>query len=339
MTSPESPSGVATEATPASGESAPLRATWSEKLPEGPWCPDEWLGHLNLVAPGLRAPDGRHEPGERLGARATSAQWSLLVASRRGRLHAHRGEHREDAGMVLTFAGGWCAAVADGAGSAKWSRLGSAIATHAATHTLREALQSANASPVELPAAMQQAGEAANRAMRRFAELAGLTHRELRTTLLIAAAYGAQIATLQVGDGAVALLQSTGTALLPHQGDSGEFSGEVTHFLPDDGAVERLSASLAVTDAAPICALLLATDGVEDPWYPLTRHAPALFAQINDGVDDGNAVAAGVTQSLRGPVLHAADPVHALMDWLAFEKRGENDDRTLFVAWVSSPSV
>ncbi len=268
-----------------------------------------------------------------------SAHRSLLIGSRRGRLHAHRGEHREDAGVVLTFAGGWCAAVADGAGSARWSRLGSAIATHVASHALRDALAHGRAPADALPAAISHAGESANRAMRRFAELADLSLRDLRTTLLVAAEHASRIATVQVGDGVVTLLGADHTVHLPHSGDAGDFSGEVTHFLPDDGAVERLGASLAVHDASAIHALLLATDGVEDPWYPFSRHAPALFSQMESGVNDTNAGAAGMTQAMRGAVLHAADPVHALMEWLAFEKRGENDDRTLFVAWVSSPSV
>lgn len=343
MTSPNpsSPpsSDVANDAASALTEPAPPRATWSEKLPEGPWCPDEWVEHLDAVAPGLRPPDGQYAPVEATGTRATSAHWSLLVASRRGRLHAHRGEHREDAGTTLTFSGGWCAAVADGAGSAKWSRLGSAIATHVATHALREALGHGSAAADALPTAMTHAGTAANNAMRQFAERTGLALRDLRTTLLVAAAHGSRLATLQVGDGAIALLRTDHSALMPHVGDSGEFSGEVTHFLPDDGAVERLGASLVMHDASGFRALLLATDGVEDPWYPLARHATALFEQISRGVDDDNAGAAGVTQGTRGAVLHAPDPVHALMQWLAFEKRGENDDRTLFVAWVSSPSV
>jgi hypothetical protein len=33
-------------------------------------------------------------------------------------------------------------------------------------------------------------------------------------------------------------------------------------------------------------------------------------------------------------VLRAADPVQSLADWLAFEKRGENDDRTLCLAFT-----
>lgn len=316
-----------------------MRATWATKPPEAPWCPAEWLEHLAAVAPGLQPPDATHEPIEATGTRARSATWSLLLASRRGRLHAHRGEHREDAGAMLTFAGGWCAAVADGAGSASWSRLGSAIATHAVTHALRESLLHGSAPASALSDALDQAASAADAAMRRFASSCGLALRDLRTTLLVVVSHGGQLASMQVGDGAMAMLVDNQPLLMPHAGDSGEFSGEVTHFLPDDGAVERLRASRLVHAPRAWSSIIIASDGVDDPWYPFARHAPTLVAQLRDGVRDDNALAAGVTQSMRGPVLGANDPVHALMEWLAFEKRGENDDRTLFVAWVSSPSA
>ncbi len=320
-------------------EAPPVRATWSARAPEGPWCPDEWLPHLDAVAPGLRPPAETQEQVEATGTRAASAGWSLLLAARRGRLHAHRGEHREDAGTVLTFSGGWCAAVADGAGSATYSRLGSAIATHAATHALRDAVQHGTAPAAALEHALDVAARAANDSMRRFAQLTSLALRDLRTTLLLVVWHAGRVGSLQVGDGAIAMLAADDRVTLPHLGDSGDFSGEVTHFLPDDGAIERLLTSRTVQPTADVTGILLASDGVEDPWYPFARNAAPLLVQLRHGVHDTNASTAGVTQSMRGPVLAAADPVHALIEWLAFEKRGENDDRTLFVAWASSPSV
>ncbi len=347
MTSPDTPAGLvpdsATLGAPSGGsptiEPAPVRATWSTRAPEGPWCLDEWLPHLDAVAPGLRPPEGTQEPVEATGTRAAAPGWSLLLAARRGRLHAHRGEHREDAGTLLTFSGGWCAAVADGAGSATFSRLGSAIAAHAATHALRDALQHGHAPAASLEQALDVAARAANDAMRRFAQLAGVALRDLRTTLLLVVSHAGRIGSLQVGDGAIALLDRNDRVTLPHPGDSGDFSGEVTHFLPDDGAVERLLASRTVQANADVAGILVASDGVEDPWYPFARNAAPLLAQLRQGVHDANAATAGVTHAMRGPVLDAADPVHSLMEWLAFEKRGENDDRTLFVAWASSPSA
>jgi len=311
----------------------PPRPIWTVTPPSVPWCPDEWSAHLDAVAPGLVRPDQHGPLAEATGMRASRDGWSLLVASRRGRLHAHRGDHREDAGQMLLFDHGWCAAVADGAGSATYSRLGASIATHVATHAVREALQHGQANraePALLGRALESGATAANHALREFATRCGLALRDLRTTLLVAALHGGRVGLLQVGDGASAWLDADGTVSQPLSGPITEFSGEVAHFLPDDGAIEQLVQSLVVRDASACAALVLATDGVEDPWYPFTRHAGPLYTQLLQGLDE-SATSAGVTSSHRASVLHAPDPVHALIEWLAFEKRGENDDRTLCV--------
>jgi serine/threonine protein phosphatase PrpC len=54
----------------------------------------------------------------------------MLAASQRGRSHAHKGDAREDDFFIATGEG-WCIAiVADGAGSAKYSRYGSQLICH-----------------------------------------------------------------------------------------------------------------------------------------------------------------------------------------------------------------
>lgn len=325
----------------------PPRAAWSAKPPDGPWCPPEWLDALAAAAPGL-APLREHAPeGELQGMVATSGGWQLLAASRRGRLHAHRGEHREDAAAVATHARGWCAAVADGAGSARFSRLGAAIATHVAAHAIADRL----AAGQPMDEALRAGAEATDAALQRFREATGLARRDLRTTLLVACTDGTRLGTLQVGDGATVLLLADGGTVRPHAGDSGDFSGEVTHFLPDEGALAQLVASAAVHDAGAVHGVLMATDGIEDPFYPLPRHAPALFAQVAGAPAGGTAPAEvnGVAAVGHGVALASADPVAALGAWMGFEKRGENDDRTLFIArqrtvpwtaaWAPSPSA
>lgn len=312
---------------------------WTANVPPAPWCPDAWREALEAVAPGLftigsasshTAPDGvTASYHEAAGSRLTGDGWSLVLASRRGRLHAHRGEHREDAGALLHFAAGWVAAVADGAGSAPWSRLGSAIATHVVTHALRDRLDHGKAPAAQLAPALRDASLATHAAMRRFADLVSIAPKELRTTLLAAVRHGDAIGVLQVGDGAMALRRTDGTLIHPHAAATGDFSGEVTHFLPDDGAVEQLIASAGVHDARQISAVLIASDGVEDPWYPFTRHATTLFDVLTRGASDAAVLPTGLVPAWRDAVADAADPVHALAEWLAFEKRGENDDRTL----------
>lgn len=316
----------------------PSRPVWTTQVPETPWCPEAWREHLEAVAPGLFESGSASVPargargasyGEAIGSRLTSDGWSLVLSSRRGRLHAHRGEHREDAGALLHFADGWVAAVADGAGSAPWSRLGSALATHVVTHALREALQHGRAPALPLLPALREASAATQRAMRQFADAAGIPYKALRTTLLVVAWHGHAIGVLQVGDGAMVLRRTDGTLVHPHAAATGDFSGEVTHFLPDDGALEELVESAAVHGADEVMAVLIASDGVEDPWYPFTRHATTLFEALTRGAPDAAVLPSGLIPAWPGSVTQAADPVHALAEWLAFEKRGENDDRTL----------
>jgi Protein phosphatase 2C len=312
-------------------------------LPTAPWCPDEWRAHLDAIAPGLGVTGMAAAHHEATGARMTADGWSLLLGSRRGRLHAHRGEHREDAGHLVHFAQGWCAAVADGAGSATYSRLGSAIATFTVAHELREAVQHGRAAREALGPAMRHAAQLVNDRMRDFAARAGIALRDLRTTLLVAAWHQGLLAVMQVGDGAMAVIHTDGTLSHPFAAATGDFSGEVAHFLPDDGALDVLQSSLQTQSGDQTIGVLLATDGVEDPWYPFTRHARALVDTLAVGPSDRTPLPASLVPAWNASVLEAADPVHALTEWLAFEKRGENDDRTLCLAtaaaFAASPSV
>lgn len=328
----------------------PPRPVWTAVTPSVPWCPDKWRDHLEAIAPGITLVHGAPPHEESIGTHAVHNGWDVLLASRRGRLHAHRGEHREDAGTVLLCEHGWCAAVADGAGSAPYSRLGAAIAVHAVTHALRELLQASPRAADVLPATALHAGlltAASNvqQAMQAFADRTGCAPRALRTTLLVAALHHDDIGLLQVGDGGIIWLHDDGRTSQPMQGDAGEFSGEVAHFLPDAGALARLQQSVLVQPAAGCAAVLLASDGVEDPWYPLPRHAATLYQQLQHGVSCEHPTAAGVSPARTMKVLNTPDPVRALIEWLSFEKRGENDDRTLCVArregstWAPSAAV
>ncbi|WP_145979034.1 PP2C family serine/threonine-protein phosphatase [Gemmatimonas phototrophica] len=323
-------------AAPPTAAAEPPRAIWNSVTPTAPWCPDEWRDHLDAVAPGLFTSGSAAAAHEATGVRMSADGWSLLLASRRGRLHAHRGEHREDAGHLVHFAGGWCAAVADGAGSATYSRLGSAIATFTVTHELRDAVQHGRAAREALGPAMRHAAQLVNDRMRDFAARVGIALRDLRTTLLVAAWHQGMLAVMQVGDGAIAIVHTDGALSHPFAAATGDFSGEVAHFLPDDGALDVLQSSLRTQPGDHVTGVLLASDGVEDPWYPFTRHARALVATLANGTTDTTPLPTALTPVFTDSVLQAADPVHALTEWLAFEKRGENDDRTLCMATAAA---
>ena len=313
------------ETPPTVADEPPTRPTWATKPPGVPWCPVEWSTHLSAF-------DRRDalEAVEVATRHVAHGDWQIVAASRRGRLHAHRGEHREDAVAVRATVDGWCGAVADGAGSAPYSRIGALIATQAFCDTFAAAT-----GPLEARATAS--ASACYLALRNFAVATGLAPRDLRTTLLAVAVSSQHVVSLHVGDGGLVLRHADGTVLLPHEGDAGEFSGEVMHFLPDDGSEQRLLASVTVRPIAGLQAVLLATDGIEDPWYPLARNAPRLFGSLHSlGTTDAEQIreAIGVQWTWNGSVLGSAAAGTAMGEWLTFEKRGENDDRTLLVAYL-----
>lgn len=314
---------------PASLPLPPPRAVWSVRAPAAPWCPDEWHAALEAIAPGLLAATAPAVHEEAMGTAVAHGAWHLVLASRRGRLHAHRGEHREDAGAMGTLDGGWVVAVADGAGSAAWSRLGSAIATHVVTRTFALRVLDGRAPASMLAPALRDAARDAYEALRTFADACQIAPRELRTTLLVVALHAGHVGVLQVGDGAMALRDRDGALVHPHTAATGDFSGEVAHFLPDEGSLPVLLASLQVHAADTVDAVVLATDGVEDPWYPFTRRGAALFDVLQHGCADVATLPDGLQLAHSDSVTDQADPARALAEWLAFEKRGENDDRTL----------
>jgi hypothetical protein len=252
-------------------------------------------------------------------------------------VHAHQGTHREDAYAVAADGPTLVAVVSDGAGSARFSRVGAEVTCREVVRAAREALAADPArAPDALGRALSAGVAAACAALRALAERAGVAPRDFRCTALAVAVHddgggAGALAAVQVGDGVIAVRTPDGGARMLGQGDGGEFSGEVSCFVPDPCADGRPPAvhALALADVADV---LVATDGVEDPFYPLARTGPALFAQLRDGVADGAALADFQRQPAHGPVLGpgvaAGEAAERLLAWLAFEKRGENDDRT-----------
>jgi serine/threonine protein phosphatase PrpC len=299
--------------------------TWVDRPLAEPWWPAGW-GPAPVWVPEA-AQDVRQVA---LGA---ADGWQAVGASRRGRLHAHRGAAREDAIELARVGPLAVAVVADGAGSRPLSRIGAALACRAATEALAaRALDPVTADSLRaaLAAALHRAGDA----LRTLAAAHGAAPADLRTTLLVGvvavAPQGSWLGAAQIGDGTVAVEATDGSVRLLTAGDSGAFAGEVSHFLPDAGAAEHGAARVTVEPLGTARALLLCSDGVDDCFYPIPRLGPLMLAQLREGVTEG---APGFVQRPSGPVLRADDPAAALAEWLSYEKRGENDDRTLALLW------
>jgi hypothetical protein len=326
----------------------PKPATWTVRAPIDAWCPTEveqalgavltveqrarLLARRDAVAahPTAAVDERSHSHAEHV----RTAQWQAVAAARRGRRHAHVGAWCEDASFCALTEQRGVLVVADGAGSAAWSRLGSAIAVDAVGLALRDA-------SALTEDAVLLAIERAVTLLRSCAEAMKVAPRLLRTTLLAVAWERAadgeiRVVTSQVGDGMLVLAHADGRITQPSIGDAGEWSGEVHCFLPDDETMSRARAATRSYTVSDLAAVLLVTDGVEDALYPFPRHAPSLLSQLVHGVQ--HPLTGLTAQALMPSVLNASDPGSALLDWLGFEKRGENDDRTLAVALHHSAS-
>lgn len=271
----------------------------------------------------------------------------MWAASRRGRSHAHAAKPRDDA-FALGSAGGWkIMAVADGAGSAEFSRKGAEIACETAIAVIGAKLAQAEAlenlflemRPDSPSAAWRNevkklayailptAAFEASKAIRAEAEGKGREARSYATTLLLAIVKKFPAAwitiSFQVGDGAMALFSDRGVELLAEP-DEGEYGGQTRFITMNDiydpaGLMRRLR-----IDVVPdFRGLALMTDGISD----------ARFVTL-EGLKD-----AGLWQKLWQellPLARGENPEQDLLEWLNFWSRGNHDDRTIALLTVES---
>ncbi len=331
-------------------EAPVVAATWQERPAADAWCPAELVPHLGDGLAWLAAVEYRD-----VDARADDAHpgWRAVAATRRGRVHAHAGAHREDAFAVASGGGALVAVVSDGAGSSRFSRVGAEVTCREAAAAAARALAARPERTAEaLGAALTAGVAAACAALRGLAERAGVPPRDFRCTALAVALHdepggaGGVLAAVQVGDGVIAARTADGGVLVIGGGDGGgEFSGEVACFVPDACADAR-GAAVHALPLAGVTDVLVASDGVEDPFYPLARTGAALFAQLRDGTASGEAgpppegfqrlAAVGPVVGPRAPA--AGEAAGRLAEWLTYEKRGENDDRTLVALTRRAPA-
>jgi serine/threonine protein phosphatase PrpC len=274
----------------------------------------------------------------------------VVAASRRGRSHAHEGRYRDDEfGFRRLKNGWWLIAVADGAGSAPYSRRGSQVAVSAALDKLDELLDDRNdASLLESVARLNGGDDAAKKAMKLQlyevlvrAAYAGATaieteaaeqkesERDLASTLLIAMYRKIEathfVAAFGIGDGGVALLRLDSDQAIPLTvADTGEYAGQ-TRFLTttEFATAERAIARLHFECVDDFTALVLMTDGVSDPLLQgdeelgdLARWRELWERELAPALDTG-----GGAESVE----------HRLLSWLDFYSANNHDDRTLAI--------
>lgn len=196
---------------------------------------------------------------------------SLVGVSTRGRMHANVGGFREDDFRIAYLPHEQCVLIAaDGAGSAPLAREGSRIAVSCALSALSDGLQihGADADPAAL---LAHAARAAFAGIQAQAQTLSRPISDFNTTLLIAMCSVRaphQVAALQIGDGLIAAQGHDGKWSPPLcDCEYGEYHGQ-THFLSAFAVSDtELHARIRMHQFAQLQTLLVATDGIVDPYF------------------------------------------------------------------------
>lgn len=273
-----------------------------------------------------------------------SSDFSIVAASRRGRSHEHQGSFRDDDFFICKLPdSNWSILiVADGAGSAQYSREGSRIAVETAGKILQDKLSTDldtfitnNLSNWTDESARKQIGDKVHycfldtakqaiAAIEKQANDENQPAKSFSTTLLIALvkkeANKTFLATFWMGDGAIAAYSPNGVLKLMGMPDGGEFAGQ-TRFL-DRNALQDpdFNNRISIGYWDDIQSVILMTDGVSDPFFETDNE----LKNIEKWNDLWKAVSAPLDDS---------EPDKKLLDWLSFFKPGHHDDRTIAVLW------
>lgn len=282
-------------------------------------------------------------------------QKDIVAASKRGRSHAQEGKPRDDHFKMSHMDNGWyIMAVADGAGSAKYSREGSRIACEEVTNycmaqlanskDFESAVKQYNEHKTESESDARKAvgdyiykivGTAAFKAHKSInaeAAIKKLPAKQYATTLLLAISkkfeFGWFIATFWVGDGAICLYNKQAhTAEVLGVPDEGEYAGQ-TRFLTMPEIFKdatSLYQRLRFRIVDDFTALFLMSDGVSDPKFETD-------ANLNNP-DKWDALWTDLKENGVELTDDNEETKNQLLAWLDFWSPGNHDDRTIAILY------
>jgi serine/threonine protein phosphatase PrpC len=286
-------------------------------------------------------------------------QKDIVAASKRGRSHAQEGKPRDDHFKLYhdDKTNWYVIAVADGAGSAKFSREGSRIACDTVIDYCKSQLENcedfeehintyneykndseSDARKLVGDYIYKIVGTAAFKAQKAIfaeADKQKQSSKLYATTLLLTIckkfSYGWFIASFWVGDGAICLYSKENhTAKLLGIPDEGEYAGQ-TRFLTMPEIFKdatSLYQRLRFNIVPDFTALFLMSDGVSDPKFETD-------ANLNNP-DKWDNLWNDLINNPEHPVDLSDDNEEAknqLLDWLDFWSPGNHDDRTIAILY------
>ena len=283
-------------------------------------------------------------PNEAIGGRFDISGKNIMLASKRGRSHAHEGKFRDD-----SFSFGWIpeykwliVAVSDGAGSAEFSRKGSEIACMTFVDELREKLSTAETNQKIDSLDKHNQEMALERLLFSTAHQAAVNIKDVASehndpVKKYSATFLGYIAkkfenewlfvSVGIGDGAIALLDTENQVHLLNEPDGGEYVGQ-TRFLTTPEVWKdnhKRTFSIRVHDFQSVFSM---TDGVSDPMFETDNN----LKNSQKWIDFWN----NLKNSKDNPIhfdKHEEQTQKELLAWLDFWSKGNHDDRTLAVLY------
>jgi serine/threonine protein phosphatase PrpC len=282
----------------------------------------------------------------------------LLASSKRGRAHANVGSFREDDFSYKELKNGWSiVVVSDGAGSAKSSRKGSAIACNAVVEYFMEE-QSANQMAAFDPLislyktehskdtlvklnrlVYDNLGKAVfqvHKKLEEFAKTNGFLLKDLNCTLIFTLIKkypeGYAVLSFGVGDCPIAVLNPEITeVILLNWIDVGEFGGG-TRFItmPEIFRSEKFASRFGFRLVENFSYLVLMSDGIYDPKFVVEQSLAdikkwkAFLADLGGKNEDGALVELSKDN---------VQIVEQFSRWMDFWSPGNHDDRTLAIVF------
>ncbi|EMY3087838.1 MULTISPECIES: PP2C family serine/threonine-protein phosphatase [Enterobacteriaceae] len=274
----------------------------------------------------------------------TSPTVNIVAASRRGRSHEHAGTFRDDDFYInVSDESGWnVLLVADGAGSARFSREGSRIVADTVGNYLFSQLKAEKGHEIKdrvlrwnsedqravwdfMNHHFRQAALLAVHNISSAAIMAQDKVKSFSTTLLATVTFreGSELfaASFWLGDGAIAAYGPVGKVRVLGAPDSGEYAGQ-TRFLDAEAVSDTgFSKRISIGKWNDVSHLVLMTDGVSDPWF-----------ETDNGLQNPTKWDTLMTEL--NPLLSVPDLASSqLVEWLNFFSPGNHDDRTIVVLW------
>lgn len=277
----------------------------------------------------------------------------IVVASKRGRSHAHEGKFREDDFAVNKLPADWnMISVSDGAGSAVMAREGSRLATDSINQffSSREVLNEIenHIHIIYASEGTEKEQEAKENVIRRLYEGVLYVHHTLEKaasennfsindlhatlifTLVKKFSYGYVILSFGVGDCPINLIHTDFSRVeLLNTMDVGEFSGGTRFITMKEIFNDQIVSRFGITCVEDFSYLVLMTDGIYDPKFLTenkledTANWKIFFDDLNGNNDDFAKV----------DFLDDNEIAQQLLHWADFWSRGNHDDRTLAIIY------